>query len=571
MPKKTIRVETVGQALLEILRLRGVDCVMGNAFTSIIDGFAKFEAEGKSSPRPVMVPHEQTAVAMAHGYYEVTGRPQVAIVYSTPGTANAAGAIINASRARVPMIILAARSALTDDGNVRGARDIHVQWAQESFDQAAMVREYLKWDYELSHPSQLESVVDRALERALDEPRGPVYLSLPRDVIAQPLDEITVTTPSRREVASRRFPDPSQLEEAAGILARAKRPLIITSELGRDTGAVASLVKLADAGAIEVLEASPTHMNFPASHPSHAGYVFGSQIHPGIDKADAILVIDCDVPWFPARVELPERTRVIHLAVDPFFGSYPSHNFRCDVPIAGDPTVALPLLAKAVRRLAGKDAVEARRAALVKKHKSRRAAWDKAARAEAKRSPIGFQWAARCIGELLGPETLLVNEYPLDPRHAPPPEAGTYLGASHAGGLGWGFGAALGAKMGAPDRTVIATLGDGSYIFSVPTACHQVARACDLPILTIVFNNGAWDEVSNSTRNVHPDGWAVSTDNFPMVSMGPSPRFEEIVRAFDGHGERVEDPEELPAALSRAVDIVRNERRQALLNVICRR
>jgi acetolactate synthase-1/2/3 large subunit len=114
-------------------------------------------------------------------------------------------------------------------------------------------------------------------------------------------------------------------------------------------------------------------------------------------------------------------------------------------------------------------------------------------------------------------------------------------------------------------------LGDGSYIFGVPTACHQVARASNLPLLTIIFNNGTWDEVSNSTRNVHPDGWAVTTDNFPMVGMGPSPKFEEIVRAFDGHGERVEDPAELPAALKRALNVVRKEKRQALVNIICKR
>ena len=571
MAKKTFRVETVGQALLEILRERGVDCVIGNAFTSIIDGFAKFDAEGKSTPRPVMAPHEQTAVAMAHGYYAVTGRPQVAIVYSTPGTANAAGAIINASRARVPLIVLAARSALTDDGSMRGARDIHVQWAQESFDQAGMVREFVKWDYELRQPAQLESVVDRALELALDEPSGPVYISLPRDVIAQPLPEITITSPSRREVASRRHPDPARLEETADILARARRPLIITSELGRNIAAVAGLVELADAGAIEVVEASPAYANFPAAHPCHAGYIFGSETHPAIAKADALLVIDCDVPWFPSRVEIRERIRVVHLATDPFFGRYPMHNFRCDVPIAADPAATLPLLAEAVRRRARKADVKARRQALAKRHKAMRAAWDKAARAESERTPIGFQWASRCVAELQGPDTIVVNEYPLDLRHAPPPAAGTYLGASHAGGLGWGFGAALGAQLGAPERTVIATLGDGSYIFSVPTACHQVARAHQLPVLTVIFNNGAWDEVSNSTRNVHPDGWAVSTENFPMVSMGPPPRFEEIVRAFDGHGERVEKPEELPAALRRALDVVRKERRQALVNIVCRR
>ena len=170
MTIKTVEVETVGQALMEVFRERGVDCIIGNAFTSIIDALAKFEADGKTTPRPVMTPHEQTAIAMAHGYYAVTGKPQVAIVYSTPGTANAAGAIMNASRAHIPMVVLAARSALTDDPGTPGAKDIHVQWAQESFDQAGMVREYVKWDYELRHPAQLETVIDRALEVALEEP-----------------------------------------------------------------------------------------------------------------------------------------------------------------------------------------------------------------------------------------------------------------------------------------------------------------------------------------------------------------------------------------------------------------
>ncbi|MDP7601406.1 MAG: thiamine pyrophosphate-requiring protein [Rhodospirillales bacterium] len=571
MAKKTFKVETVGQALLEILRERGIECLIGNAFTSIIDGLSKFEAEGKSTLRPVMTPHEQTAVTMAHGFYAVTGRPQAAIVYSTPGTANIAGALVNASKAQIPLIVLAASSALTDDGSMRGARDIHVQWAQESFDQAGMIREYVKWDYELRQPAQLESVINRALEMAMDQPRGPVYISLPRDVIAEALTAVTINTPARREVANQRHPDPARLQEAAKILAESKSPLIITSELGRSALAVAGLVELADAGAIEVIEASPVYANFPADHPCHAGYVFGSAIHPAIAKADALLVIDCDVPWFPARVKIRDKAQVIHLAVDPFFNRYPMHNFRCDVPLAAEPEVTLPLLADAVRKRVKKREVKARHQTLAKRHTAARRKWDKAALAEAKRIPIGFQWASRCINELLGPNTIVFNEYPLDPRFAPPAGPGTYFGASHAGGLGWGFGAALGAKLGAPGKTVICTLGDGSYIFGVPTACHQVARASNLPLLTIIFNNGTWDEVSNSTRNVHPDGWAVTTDNFPMVSMGPPPKFEEIVRAFDGHGERVEDPAELPAALKRALNVVRKEKRQALVNIICKR
>lgn len=574
MPNKTIRVETVAQAYLEILRERGIDCFFGNAgtdFASIIDAFAKFAAEGKATPRPILVPHEFVAVSMAHGYYAVTGRPQVVMVHVTVGTANAVGAIINAARTQTPVIFTAGRTPITEDGALRGARDTHIHWAQEAFDQAGMLREFVKWDYELRLATHLEAVVDRALELAMAEPRGPVYLMLPREVLAQPMSEVTIESPSRRLVTSRRFPDPARIEEAAEILATARNPLIVTAEAGRVPAAVEGLVTLADGAAIGVLEASPVYMNFPATHPAHAGYVFGNQPQVQVAEADALLVVDCDAPWFPSRVKLKDTARVVHLAVDPFFSRYPMRSYPCDVPIAAEPAVALPLLAEAVRRRIKPGVVKARRQRLSAAHRATRAAWVKAATAERRRTPIGFQWASRCLGEVLGPDTIVVNEYPLDLRHAPSPTPGSYFGSPHSGGLGWGLGAAVGVKLGAPDKTVIATLGDGAYIFGVPTASHFGARMHDLPILTVVFNNGSWDAVKTATRAVHPDGWAATTQSFPLSHLTPSPRYEEIVRAFDGYGERVEAPGELPAALKRALRAVRDERRQAVLNVVCQR
>src|SRR5262249_62116413 len=121
---------------------------------------------------------------------------------------------------------------ITEEG-LLGARDTYIHWAQESFDQAGMVREFVKWDYELRQAVQLESVVDRALELAMAEPRGPVYLTLPRELLAQPLSELTIGAPPRRQVASRRFPDPARIEEAAEILAAAHAPLVVTSAAGR--------------------------------------------------------------------------------------------------------------------------------------------------------------------------------------------------------------------------------------------------------------------------------------------------------------------------------------------------
>jgi acetolactate synthase-1/2/3 large subunit len=215
--------------------------------------------------------------------------------------------------------------------------------------------------------------------------------------------------------------------------------------------------------------------------------------------------------------------------------------------------------------------VQARRERLAKAHAQARAEWSVALDSERNRSPIGFQWASRCVAELADDRTIIVNEYPLDLRHAPPRGFGSYFGAPHSGGLGWGFGAAIGAKLAHPDHTVIATLGDGSYFFAVPTACHQVARAANLPLLTVIFNNGGWDEVVRSTLAVHPGGWAASSTSIPMVWFDPSARFDLIVSAFGGHGEYVEDPAELPGALARALKAVREQGVQALVNIVCRR
>ncbi len=227
MAFKTLRAETTAEAYLELLHDRGIPYFLGNAgtdFAPLVEAFARFEAEGRPAPRPLVIPHEFVAVSMAHGYYLGAGRPLAVMVHVTVGTGNASTAIITASRANVPILMSAGRTPVTEEG-LPGSRDLHIHWAQESFDQAAMLREYVKWDYELRTPVQLESVVDRALEMMLADPRGPVYLTLPREVLASPIPAVTINSPSRRQARSDRFPDPERIEEAARILARASAPL----------------------------------------------------------------------------------------------------------------------------------------------------------------------------------------------------------------------------------------------------------------------------------------------------------------------------------------------------------
>ena len=572
MGSRTLNHATTAEAYLELLADRGIDVFLGNAgtdFASLVEAFARREADGGRAPRPLVIPHEFVAVSMAHGYYAAGGRPAAVMVHVNVGTGNAATAIITASRANVPILMSAGRTPVTEEGQL-GSRDLHIHWAQESFDQAAMLREYVKWDYELRMPAQVESVVDRALELMQAEPRGPVYLTLPREVLAANPGAVTITSPPRRQVSSERFPDPGRVDEAARILARAERPLVLVSAAGIDRRAVDGLIALAEAGGIGVVEADPIYLNFPHRHDLHLGYNGSGNTNPSLGEADAVMVVEADVPWYPHLAKPAAGAPVIHLGVDPFFSRYPMRSYPCDVPIAATPGVALPLLAEAVRRFADPEAVARRRERVAAEHRARHAVWEKAALDQSSASTIGFAWAARCLSEILDETTTVVNEYPLDRRFAAFNRPGSYFGSPHSSGLGFGLGAALGVKLARPEHTVIATVGDGAYFFGEPLSCLFVQRAHQVPILTVVFNNQQWEAVKSGALAVHAAGTARARGRFPLSELTPSPRFEEMARTVEGYGERVEHPVELPAALKRGLAAVRDGR-PAVLNVLCQR
>jgi acetolactate synthase-1/2/3 large subunit len=364
-------------------------------------------------------------------------------------------------------------------------------------------------------------------------------------------------------------PDPALVERTTDLLAAAESPLLITMRLGRDSEAVVALVRLSEALAVPVVEFNPTHANFPSSHPHHLGFDPG----PYLGRSDLILVVESDVPWFPSRMQVNPAARVVHAGEDPLFARYPIRTFPMDIALRGDAATTLAALtAEAGRRgLAGSSRVAARSAAVRAEHEQQRAAWRAAALAARGEAPIDFDWLSRCIGEAAGDDAILVNEYDLRLTQVSRDRPGSFFAHSPAGCLGWGVGAALGARLAHPDRTVVATVGDGAYIFSVPTAAHMVSAAYDLPILVVIFNNEAWGAVRKTTQQLFPKGWAAKTGSFPLSDLRPAPAYEKIVEAHGGYGERVERPEEVQPALRRALRAVREERRQAVLNVICER
>jgi acetolactate synthase-1/2/3 large subunit len=565
---KQANVESTAEAYLELLSARGVEYLFANAgtdFAPLLEAYAKRQAQGQMLPRPVTVPHEITATAMAYGYTMVTGRPQVVMVHVIVGAANALGGIINAARANVPILFTAGRTPLTETGS-RASRNVHIHWAQESFDQAGMAREFVKWDYELKNFAQLETVVDRALAVAQAEPQGPVYLTLPREVLAERQERFEYDDPSRAPRPSPALPAPESVAEAARLLAGARNPIIIAKASGRDPRAVPPLVSLAEALGAPVFDQNHFYVNFPQDHPLHMGF----DATPHLEAADVLLVVESDVPWFPLVKSPRPEARVIQVAVDPLFSRYPIRGFPADLALAGAPRLTLGALAEAAARLVDPTAVGERSRSWEAEHARLREAWAAKARAVQSDRPLDMAWVSRCLGDLLDDRTIVVNEYNLDPTQACFRTPGSFFATSAAGGLGWGLGAALGAKLAVPEKTVIATVGDGSYIFGAPLAAHFVSRAAQLPILIVIFNNRAWNAVKRAALSVTPDGWAART-GVPLYDLDPSLDYELVCRAAGGHGERVEEPEALPEALARALKVVREEKRQALLNVICKK
>jgi acetolactate synthase-1/2/3 large subunit len=463
------------------------------------------------------------------------------------------------------MLFLAGRTPVTEIGHP-GSRDLGIHWAQESFDQGAMVREFVKWDYELRFGSQIETIVDRSLAISKSEPCGPVYLTLPREVLAQNIEDLDFSDASRIKAAPPAVPDLESISRAAEILASAQKPVAIVQALGRNPGGFEALVELAELLAMPVVEQWHTHLNFPQSHPLHAGY----DPAPYLKEADAILAIEADVPWFPKSSEPRRETMIVQIASDSLFTDYPYRGFASDISLSGNPRLSLLALKDAVLSTSLNQASVLKRRNLWRgRTQKQRRKWQSNAEAARRDRPIEMAWASRCIGSILDERSLVINEYVLDPTQACFDTPGTYFRHSPSASLGWGMGAALGAKLANPDHKVICCLGDGSYMFGAPVAAHWVSRAHNLPVLFIVFNNSRWNASQQSTLSFVPQGWAAKTDSMPLCDLRPSVDFEKICRAAGGYGTKVEKPADFPRALKRALKIMDTEKRQALINVIC--
>lgn len=557
---------SAGGVILRRLQMLGVDAVFVNSgtdFPPVIEGLAEADAAAVPLPRMVLVPHEHVAMGMAHGYWFASGRPQAVMLHTNVGLANGAIGAINAAADRVPVLMMSGRTPTLERGRF-GARTVPIGWGQEMRDQTALVREACKWDYEVRFPEQVPELLDRAHAVAMSTPRGPVYLSLPREVLAEPCPPSEVSAPVSMR-PSTVVADAAQVHEVARLLLAARRPLVIAQRgAGSDAG-FGALARIAEHLAIPVCQYWAIALAMSADHPSYVG----QDPMPWVEEADLIVVIDSLAPWSPEIHRLADGCKVVHIGPDPLDHRFPVRNFRADLAITSEIGPALEALERSVGEGFVDAGVVSERRERLTAHRAARL--DVLAVAEGTAdsdAPITKEFAASVLREALrGRRCTVVSELGLPLDHLGLVEHGAWRQEPHSGGLGWGMPTALGIRLADPERLVVAAVGDGSYLFANPVACHHVAEVHGIPLLTLVLNNRGYGAVRASVRGMYPNGYAAKTDDVPLTSLSPSPEFRLVAESCRAYAETVTRRDGLAGAIERALEQVAVHRRQALLDI----
>ena len=400
------------------------------------------------------------ALSAAHGYAQVSGRAQAVIVHVECGTQSLAGAVHNAARGRVPVFIFAGMSPFTQEGELPGSRNEFIQWIQDVGDQRGIVREYMKYDNELRTGRNVKQIVHRAMQFAHSDPQGPgLRRRRPRgDGRGDDAGDARPRASGRRWRRSRCRPTPSPTIVAA--LARAHRPLVVTSYVGRTAAAVEGSSRFCNRLGVGVLESVPCFANYPHDDALYQGNHWN---HPfqnrALAEADVVLVIDSDVPWIPTVSRPPDFAAIYHIDIDPLKESMPLWYINARASFRADAATALRQMnAHLDGRSVDRDAVAARLHHFRRRH-GERAAELAGARGEPERRHHAGVSHRRAFAGRSAQDAIVLSEgitnYPAISDHIAPSEPGTFF-ASGGGSLGWNGGAAIGAKLAAPERTVVA-------------------------------------------------------------------------------------------------------------------
>ena len=548
-----------GEAIVAAMTEAGVEYVFftsGSEIGFYQEAIAKAEAQGRKAPRLISVTHEHASLNAALGCAAVSGKPVATAAHVDCGTQHYGGAVHTAWHAGLPVLITAGIPPVAYPGSMRGARDPEGHlWLQQTFDQNGIVRQYTKWDHHLEFQDNPGLMVSRALQVACSEPCGPVYLSIPREVSLAQAKSARFPTLAQLGVARPPAPDPDGIRELAARLMTAENPFVVVARSGRNPATVAALVSFAELLGLPVAQsAKRAYHCFPLTHPLY-------QSGASLKDADAVLALDVDIPWRIGPDGPPDNAFVAVVDVEPSKRRIPTMEFTADLRLTADSLLTLEALeAEVLSMISAADrerfAARAKRWAEASAQRHRALAED--ARAQAGKTPIDGRWLSYQIGQALGDDcivfddTIVVNQVHDYLQCA---RAGSYFYNPGSSG-GWAPGAALGGKLAAPDRDVVAITGDGFYMFG--TAIHALWSAAqyNAPYLTIIYQNRSYSTGTLRVARTYPDGYAAKA-GYHGGYFEPPIDFANEARSAGAYGENVTDPNEVGPAIQRGLKSVR--------------
>lgn len=562
MDTRMTEARSAAHHLLEALVEVGIEYIFANLGTDhapIIEELARCKAEGRAAPAVILCPHENTAAHMAAGFALATGKGQAVLVHVDVGTTNAATAMHNAFRSRLPVLLMAGKAPYTSHGELPGTRDNYVHFIQEPYDQGSIVRPYVKWEYTLQSAVHVGEVVRRAHTVMQSGARGPVYLMLPREALtdtANPARLRSFPAASHGALTPSGAP-PGACADLADRLLSASSPLIVTSYAGHTPGASEAIERLSEMVGAAVVE------NAMVSNVSHEMACFAGGV-PGarLAEADVGLIVDSDVPWIPSQSEPAPGAFWAHVDIDALKTGSPIWSFPANLRIEGhSPTILAQLIAEIEARQTPAQAEQAaaRVAALREASARRRAAAEEEARDPGTANALNPRHVLRALGRALGPEDVILHEavrnQPAMVQQIPRPLGGT-MTRTAGGGLGASGGMALGYKLARPGTMVVQIVGDGAFYYNCPTSVLAVSRQYELPMLTVVLDNAGWSAVKESTLRVYPDGAAKEGGDFAS-GFRDDTEFAAIAAMFGFKGLRLSEPQDVEPMIAEAVDTVR--------------
>ncbi|KAF5371909.1 hypothetical protein D9757_010595 [Collybiopsis confluens] len=543
----------------------------------------RVQGGGGTSPLVVTCPNEMVALSAAQGYAQATGKPAAVIIHVDVGTQALAGAIHNVDRGRVPVLIYAGASPFTSRNEMKGARNEWIMWLQDIPDQSAIVRQYMRYTAQINTGRNIVQVVKRALQIATTEPQGPVYLWARREVMEEEIppalfDSLTMKPAISVSPAALSHFDALAITNA---LLTSLHPLIITSHLGRNPDAVASLVTLSTLLAIPIFSTCPSTVNVPFSHPYLAGITYitpttTDSFRDHLRGADVVLVLDSDVPWIPSRCAPKEDGSASVFIIDggdPLktsvaMGTWDAGLHRgVELICRADAETAIGQIVELVREnvrgptagivtgggngrsfealsaaLSERIMIREKEAYKVHEQWVKRLDEAEAASSAVVQRPEGgisrlhvtvphLMRTLRDVTSSISSRSLIVSEaisnYGLVWEHAHAEHPGSVL-TSGGASLGYALGASVGAILGDRARDgnlnkydlVTAIVGDGSFMFGVPSSAYWIARRYEAPFLTIILNNGGWKSPKLSMLGVHPQGHGSNALSGEQLSVG---------------------------------------------------